>query len=775
METRSARRRVGNLPADLTSFVGRRTDIADVKALLSTSRLVTLVGQGGIGKTRLGLRVAADLRRAFSDGVWFVELSEVGAGGIADALTDALGLQQRGADAVVDQLGGRRMLLVLDNCEHLVDETADVVALLLRSAPHLRVVATSRQPLRVSGEQVYLVSRLDVPDPRLPLAPGAATQYAAMALFVERARAVVPDFVLTAENEPAVAELCLQLEGNPLAIELAAVSLRALSVQEVADRLDRRFDVLTSGPRTATGRHQTLEASIAWSYGLCTPAERVLWARCAVFAGSFDRAAVGVVCVDDELRGAEVLDLLAGLVDKSVLQREELDQTIRFTMPESIRQYGLARLDDEGSRALVGGRHLDYFAALVREAAGELFGPRQVGWLATLRRDHANLRVALELALGSAGRPDVALELASAAWPYWVACGQLLEGRHWLDRALFADAERTAARARALWVDALLAVLQGDRAVAEEFADGALELAAATGDDESVACATHVRGLGALFAGDLGLAVTLLDEAAAGYRDLGSAGAVGMSLLVDVHLALALLFEGESARAVTVAERCRNRCLVAGERWILSYAVLVTGLAEFVRGDATATSALVSEALVAKRDLGDTLGIAVSLDVLGWVAASEGEHDRAATLLGASHRVWDTVGEPVFGSKNFAALRAQAEDAVRRGGGTDTYNDGYARGAAFDTMQAVAFALGEPEPQPVDDDGTDPVVGLTRRETQVAELVGRGLSNKEIAATLVISQRTAEGHVQRILTKFGFTSRAQVATWVAEQRPVVSG
>ena len=773
VESGSPRRRVGNLPADLTSFVGRRNDIADIKALLSTSRLVSLVGPGGVGKTRLVLRVAADLRRAFSDGVWLVELAEVNDPGLlAQTIADTLGMSVTGGrnarEALARDLVGRRTLVILDNCEHLLDETAALVADLLRGAPQLRFLTTTRQPLRVSGELIHLVSPLDVPDPTVPLAPGAATQYAGMALFVDRAQAVVPSFALTAENEAAVARLCQRLEGIPLAIELAAVSLRVLSVREVTDRLGERLDVLTTGPRTAPQRQQTMEATIEWSHELCTPDEQALWAACSVFAGPFDRMAAEAVCGSDTLPEHGVLGVLAGLVDKSVLTRDEVDEAVRFRMSETLRQYGAARLAERGDADRARQRHLDYYARLVGRAAAESFGGQQEAWLLRLRRDHANIREALDQAMSRPPHSHLGLRLASAAWFYWAACGHVLEGRHWLDRGLFHDTEASVERARALWTNGFVALLQGDRSVAEDFVEEALALAAALDDAETAAYATHVKGVAALVAGDVTLATALLADAAQRYAERGID--TGLAVMLDVHRGLTALFDGDLATARTCVEEARVTCVRHGERWVLSYALLVAGLVEFTADDLPTAAALVAESLAIKRVFHDTLGIAVGLDALAWVAVADGEVERAATLLGAAQRLWDTVGEPVFGSKHFSTLRSRAEEQVARNADPLVRDEGYERGASFELDQAVAFALGEPEPSAADQDRGDPAVGLTRRETQVAELVGRGLSNKEIAATLVISQRTAEGHVQRILTKFGFTSRAQVATWVTEQQ-----
>jgi non-specific serine/threonine protein kinase len=784
MEPRPRRRRRGNVPADLTTFLGRRADIAEVKSLLMTSRLVSLVGPAGIGKTRLVLRMAADLRRAFVDGVWIVDLSEVrdpadvpraiattiGIAGGVETTTNSDPAASPGAisaQTLGELLRDDRMLLILDSCEHLVDSCADVVAELLRTAGELRVLTTTRQPLRVGGELIHVVGALDYPDTRAPLPPGAAAQYAAMALFVDRARAIVPDFVVTADNEDAVARLCERLEGMPLSIELAALSLRVLSVQDLAARLEDPFEVLTTGPRTVPRRHRSLEAAVEWSYVLCTPRERELWARCSVFAGHFDRDSAVAVCADEATSADEVLGLIAGLIDKSVIGREEHDGSVRFALSETYRAYGEKKLAELGAVAALRDLHLAHYEALLDWAVAHSFSPRQEQALVALQLDHANLRAALQHATASAPAGGRTLRLVSRAWFYWVGCGYLTEGAQWLAEALNLAMPASADRANGLRTSALIAVLQGRLTDAEDLVSAAVRAAADAGDVDLRADSAHVHGLVALFAGDLGLAADRLAEAADLYAGTGPVD--GLAALVEVERAVGYLLDGRPTDAAEALERCRQVCVACGDRWVVSHALLVSALGEFLRGDHGTAAALVEESLETKRRFRDTLGIAFGLDLTAWIASASGDGERAATLLGAAHRYWTAVGQPLFGSKHLLALRAKAEETARRTAG-NAYEDAYAHGAAFEIEHAIAYSLGEPEPRDVLVDAADPAVGLTRRESQVAELVGRGLSNKEIAATLVISQRTAEGHVQRILTKFGFTSRAQVATWVAEQR-----
>jgi predicted ATPase/DNA-binding CsgD family transcriptional regulator len=755
----------------LTSFVGRRDDIADVKNLLAGSRLVSLIGPGGVGKTRLVLRIAAELRRAFVDGVWLVDLADLrDPAEIPNAIAAAVGGSGNDPETAAtlgDRLRDDRMLLILDNCEHLVEGCADLVSDLLQTAAELRVLTTTRQPLRAGGELIHLVGPLRYPDSRIPLPPAAAAQFPAMTLFVDRARAVVPDFAVTADNEDAVALLCERLEGIPLSIELAALSLRVLSVHDVVARLDDPFEVLTTGPRTSPDRHRSLEAMVDWSYALCTSRERILWARCSVFAGHFDRDAAVAVCADDDLSADDVLGLLAGLLDKSVVSREEHDGTVRFALSATLRAYGEKKLADLGAVDRLRDLHFAHYAERLESAVADSFTPQQEQALIALQLDHANIRAALDHTTGSSSNDLRALRLASSAWFYWLACGYLSEGAQWLAEAV--DSAPTAApeRADGLRTAARIAVLQGRLTDAEDLLAAAEDAAVGARGAEDRAQAAHVHGLVALFAGDVGLAGDRLADAAALYGRGAPDGA--LPALLEVDRAVAALFDGRPAEAAEAIERCRQVCVACGDRWVLSHLLLAMAIGEFLRGDHGTATALVDESLATKRRFRDTLGIALGLDLLAWAAASSGDAVRAATLLGGAHRQWAANGQPLFGSKHLLAMRAKAEEAARLAGDT-AYEDAYARGVAFEVEAAVAYALDEPEPKDVELEPADPAVGLTKRESQVAELVGRGLSNKEIAATLVISQRTAEGHVQRILTKFGFTSRAQVATWVTEQR-----
>ena len=445
-----------NLPAQLTSFIGRQREMAEVRRLLGETRLMTLTGAGGAGKTRLALEAAAGLRPDFTDGIWWVELASLyDPALVPQAVGAALGLRDQASRPMLDQLGdhlrARRLLLVLDNCEHLIAACAITANTLLRVAPTLRILVTSREPLEIAGEITYRVPSLETPDPA-HLPPFASlARFEAVRLFADRAAAVLPGFVLTEANGSAVAEICCGLDGIPLAIELAAARMRTLSVEELRVRLRDRFRVLTGGSRVALPRHRTLRATIDWSYGLLSEPERVLLRRLAVFTGGWTLEAAEAVCSGDGVPEGEVLDLLAHLVDKSLVILEWPSDVGRYRLLETVRQYGLELLEERGETLIWRQRHASFFLAVAEEAEPKLFGPEQDAWFARLEAEHGNLRAALEW-LAQQDEALQGLRLAGALWRFWEVRGHLAEARTWLSEMLRragpnADA---AARAKAL-------------------------------------------------------------------------------------------------------------------------------------------------------------------------------------------------------------------------------------------------------------------------------------------------------------------------------------
>ncbi|WP_207892279.1 LuxR C-terminal-related transcriptional regulator [Streptacidiphilus pinicola] len=752
------------MPADLTSFVGRRQDVAAVRELASKARLVTLTGIGGVGKTRLAFRVAAEVRRAFPDGVCLVELASLTDPALLPlTVMDALAMREQSAREPVgvlcDHLRTQHMLLVLDNCEHLVEAVADLADRLLRAAPDLRILATSRQALRIAGEYVYPVLPLPVPNPEATIKPGTGTQYPSVTLLAERSAAVVPGFALTPDNEAAVIRLCHRLEGIPLAIELAAVRLRALTVDDLVNRLDDRFDLLREGNRNLPERHQTLQAMIDWSYGLCTPTEQALWARASVFAGGFGTDALEAVCTDDSLPERAVLDAVTGLVEKSIFVPEPQGGRSRFRMLETIREYGQARLAESGDQEALDRRHRDWCLQLIETAGDEWVGPRQQQWADRLELEHANLRRALEYCLSESGEARVGLRMAAVPW-FWGATEYIAEGRLWLDRLLALDEEPSHERAWALATAAYIAIFQGDEHAVTVLPEVARDLAVRLDDPAALAYATHVLGMRQSLSDDPASAIPLFTEALEQYSETGVTPQYPDSLRIELANAYILL--GDFDKATNLVDELYELCGVNGDRWNLSYALWGRGFLALIRGDLDQAEADLCESLAMKREFHDTLGLALTLEVLAWTAAAQGEDERAATLSGGADSLRQSIG-----AKHVITAPGDFQVTACKRLGEAAFDSAFARGRHLALDETLALALREhAQPAPA---APAQASLLTRRQREVAELVAAGLSNKEIAAKLVISLRTAEGHVESILTKLDFKTRTQIAHWVMQQ------
>ncbi|WP_185845697.1 LuxR C-terminal-related transcriptional regulator [Kibdelosporangium aridum] len=769
-----AKGRQGNLPAEVSSLVGRHREVVEVRRLLSAARLVTLTGVGGVGKTRLAVRVAEQVRRAFVDGVWFVELAALQDSALlASTVADALGICDHSARlplaALAESLSGKQLLLVLDNCEHVLEGCAELVAASLAAAPGVRVLATSRHALRCEGEHIFPVSPLPLPDLRYELVDGELERNEAMSLFVQRARALAPTLRVDTGSRAAIARICHRLDGLPLAIEMAAVRVRVLTPEQILRRLDDRFQLLVVGSRSVLPRHQTLRAVIEWSYALCSPDEQVLWARVSVFAGGFDLEAAQAVCAGGGIGSDQVIDLVDGLVDKSVLTREPHGTRARFRMLDTLREYGRHKLNELGE-AEVCQRHRDYYLRLAERNEQEWFGPGQADIFERTRIEHANLRAALEFCLSCPGQTRVGLRLAGTLWFYWAGCGVLGEGRHWLDRALGADTSPSRERAKALWVNGYVSTLQGDVTSAvktlEECRDYALEV----GDEVALAYATHRLGCNALVGDDLPVAQELFEEAQQRYLRLGEMNSNVM--IAWAEQAVTAVFREDLDRAAAICQEARAIVEEYGEQWAHAYLIYTQAVIALSRGEPARATTHGRHCLRTLRTFNDLLGVTLAIEVLAWAAAAQGMPDRAGVLLGAAARIWPSVGYPMFGSKYFEAPHQHCEAATRRALGDIEFDAAFGRGMAFTFDEAIVYALDEHTTA----SAHAPVASLpaaeqlTRRERQVADLIAEGLSNKEIATTLVIAKRTAEGHVERILSKLGFANRTQLASWVIEHR-----
>ncbi|MGW7086569.1 ATP-binding protein [Streptomyces sp. NPDC054871] len=678
----------GNLPAEHTPFVGRRRELTLLRQLCTRSRTVTVTGLGGVGKTRTALRAAADVADEFRDGVWFVGLSGLQDGellvhAVATALrvTDHTARPQR--EVLAEHLADKHLLLILDTCEHLVDACAELTTTLLYAAPGLHILATSRQPIGILGEQVFAVEPMSVTAD-------------AVQLFAQRARSVRPDFALTAGNRPMVERICARLDGIPLAIELAAGRLGDERLGDLPGRLDDRFQLRADGPGHTT-RHSTLRTTIGWSHELCPPAERLLWARLSVFAGSFSQEAAEEVCSDETLERTGIGRLLAGLVAKSLLVREEGAHGVRFRQLDTVRAYGVEWLRRLGEELPGRVRHLAWCQGFAERGEANWFGPGQAGVFHATRREHTQLVAALDFALSTPGQGTAGARLAGTLWFYWVGCGLLGDGRYWLDRALAAAGGLSRARLKALWVGGYVAILQGDARAAAAMLDGCRSGALRGDDDTAYAYSTHRLGCAALMRDEHALAERYFRAALACYAELGELNSNVM--MARIELAMALAFQGDLQAAVGLCEEARATCEEHGERWAKAYALYVLAFAAWAEGRGDEAARLARECLQINHEFGDLVGVVLPLEVIALLRASLGHCDQAAVLHGAAHRIWQRVGLPLFGSTYFNAPHATAVGLAREGLGDQGYEAAFARGTHLtldDVVTAVLRGAHEP-------------------------------------------------------------------------------
>jgi predicted ATPase/DNA-binding NarL/FixJ family response regulator len=875
-------RRLGLLPAEATSFVGRKTELVGIRMLLEAARMVTVVGPPGVGKTRFSLRAAAEAAGQFPDGVWLVDLAAISRGDappypamsapadliaeaatisgppartynsreddfrypaptymsavdappsypaaqiawrdggwcpsmsvtdisdlVAGAAARALGLPAGDPAAVLGYLRGKRLLLILDTCEHLVDACAAFADTVLRAAPAVTLLATSRLPLDTQGEHAF-------PLLPLPLSAGGA----AAELFAHRAAAVVPGFMVTPQNQADVARLCKRLDGIPLAIELAAVRLRALPLAELASQLESGIRLLTVSRRGTSPRHQTLRAAVEWSYQLCTPAERTLWERLSVFAGTFDVTGAEDVCADAALPRGQVIHALVGLVDKSVVLRDSADPS-RYRMLAALREFGADRLaapelclDRLTARSVTMAREFDERfrpetgpggTLPAGSTAGGGTAADQVAMVHGLHREYENIRAVLGYALdptepttAAQARWRLGADLAVRLSCYWQISGRLDEGRQWLEQVIALFPEPARERAWALGERGRLAMFQGDldSALADISESIRLAVAAGRGAELAVARGYLYKNLALTFAGRHEEALAAGETArhqlqACRYR-VGLAG-------LEAQLAYLCQLTGDIDGAV---ERCDRGLALLGasgaggpgrERWLSGYLYLVSGLAFAQRPGREHTSGIaLCRALAAKHELGDVLGTAYAVEALAWLAARREQYERSVCLLGAADQLWNRTGRRLSGVALMEEFRQRTVRAARKALGERRFAAAYAHGAALDLAAVVREAANEAgetggtealpggdaadlaaDQAPITADSTAPAL-LTRREREIAELVASGLSNREIAGRLFISKRTVDAHVEHIFGKLEISSRVQLTVLLQDRAP----
>jgi DNA-binding CsgD family transcriptional regulator len=579
---------------------------------------------------------------------------------------------------------------------------------------------------------------------------------------------VLPGFAVTADNRDAVVRLCQRLDGIPLAIELASARLKSLSEAQILARLEDRFGLLTTGPRSAQPRQRTLRGVVAWSFDLCSRAEQALWARASVFAGGFELEAAELVCADEEVTRERVMDVVASLVDKSILTRHASGSSVRYLMLDTLREYGFAMLAASGKERAIRGRHRDHFDGL---ATRRLFGPQAREQLDRLRVEHANLRAALEFCASDPVEAESGLAMGASLWQFWEAAGAVAEGRAWLGRLLdLASEPDDSTYVRATCIAGWLALLQNDISTATAALDQVRPTAQRVQDESAAGYFSLLKGVVASSEGRDSEATAAFEGALDRFRTGGDHLLIAVTLR---RLALAASATGDHDRAIAWFDECLRLCDEHDEQWVKGYALWGLGLETWHAGDAARAGDLLRESIAINRSFGDRRGVALAIEILAWVAAAENKGARAAQLLGAADTIWRIFDAPLSGFPQLAEEHRLCEQRARSSLGEATFDAAYRYGAALAPDEAADHALGSSASHGPPPAATPRKRGpLTRRESEIAGLVAQGLSNREIASQLVISERTAEAHVEHILTKLGFRSRTQIAAWLVATQEV---
>jgi predicted ATPase/DNA-binding CsgD family transcriptional regulator len=747
----------------------------EIRRLLAVTHTVTLTGPGGVGKTRLALHAGHDLRRYFRDGVWLVELAELDSPErLPQTLADALRVSERPGAAIEDALLGhlreRRVLLLLDACMGTLDACSELVSAIVSRCPDVRFVCTSRQRLAVPGETALLVSPLEVPAAAEQLPVSALADTDALRLLVDRARGVAPDFELTEENREPAVEICRRLDGLPLAIELAAGRLASIAPADLLERLDDRFRLLTA-ERGASGRGQALRATVEWSHELLSEEERILWRRLSVFAGNFGIEAAETVCSGDGLDRDRVLDLIASLVDKSILTMERTSGRGRYRLLETLRLFGAERLREAGEEQELQRRHAAWYYALVTRDDLPWWTVWEADLVDVLDAERSNLDVALSFYATYPGGAEQGLRLATDLWPYWLTRGSYRAGRRHIETFLAATDEPSSARSLAFFAAGFLAQAYDDEAAQMDF-DEAYRLSGETGGRRERAYALLGLGLLMLRRGDRQGATDAFVASRETMLDV-TGDPVGRSLGL-YFLATALTVQQRLPEARRVAQEGLELIGESGNS--LAHGVLNTlvGILDWLLEDHQSAERRLQEAVRLQDRLGHRWGLATSLDGLAWVAASTLRLERAALLLGAVECVWRDLG--IVAVPYLRGYHDDCEADVRSGLGDTRFKASWERGLALRQRQVAALALEDVEPsaEQVPEDVGEEGFELTARELEVARLVADGFSNPAIAATLFVSRATVKTHVSHILRKLTLDSRVQLASWVAAHDPAAT-
>ncbi|MBI4790440.1 MAG: tetratricopeptide repeat protein, partial [Chloroflexi bacterium] len=682
-----------NLPIPLTSFVGRQHELAELRHLLNTERLVTLLGSGGCGKTRLSIQVAGEFVETMPDGVWWVDLAALSDPAlVAQRVAQCLGVReianQSLDETLAEFLQAKQLLLVFNNCEHLITACAALADRLLSGCAKLKILATSREALGIVGEHPWHVPSLAVPAEPMALPVEQLLQYDAIRLFAERATTLAPRWQAQL-HALAVAHVCRRLDGIPLAIELAAARLKVLSVEQIAARLDDRFNLLTGGSRTALPRHQTLRATIAWSYDLLSQPEQLLLNRLSVFVGGWTLEAAESVCGTNGLDASQVLDLTTRLVDKSLVIVEEQTDSARYRMLETIREYGAERLAESAEAPVLHRRHMDFFLTLVEGAEPELYGEEQACWFDELEREHDNLRAALERSKTEEWGKEPGLRLAGALWPFWEIRGYMTEGRAHLEAALARVEDAvTPTRAKALVGAGTLAWHQGDFAHATSLHEQALAVQRQLGDRQGIAFSLNNLGVQYMDQSEYERAASRFEESLALAKEVRDWRTVGFGLH---NLAEVERHRHNLQRSITLYKESLSLSRDLKDKMHISKSLTWLGIAILQSGDNKQAIIYLKESLALCQELGIKLGSAECLEGLAGVACAQGQPKRAVHLLGAADALREAIQSPMPSAdkQDYDATVAAAHAQV----GESEFALAWAAGRAMAVEQAIAYAL----------------------------------------------------------------------------------
>lgn len=822
MPTLKGRTAFGNLPIPLSTFIGREHEISEIHKLLLSDRLVTLTGPGGCGKTRLALKVAQKIAGELGRDVWLVELASISDPTLVpQTIAAALNIREASRrdlmDILIDALSARPALLVIDNCEHLILACAHIAEMLLQNCPELEILTTSREALGITGEIAWIVPPLSLPDQqpwKNPVSAQAAVrsyqESESVQLFVARAEAIAQGFELTAENGSWVADICRRLDGIPLAIELAAARVRTLSVQQIAQRLDDRFHLLTSGSRTAPPRQQTLAATLDWSYALLSDLEQKVLQGLSLFAGGGTLDAIEAVCAREAARSVEVLEALSRLVDKSLVmvERPERGET-RYRLLETIRQYAWEKLAESGRLDESKDLYLNYLLQWAEKAEPYLHGLEQVEWLDGYEMEHDNLRAALQWCQADAEKAFLSLRLAAACGRFWRLHGYLSEGRMHLSVALSQAGaqERTMTRAQALTFSANLAYLQSDYPVMRPLAEDALSIWRELGEAGKAGTADTLDLLGELATeeGDYKSAPVMYQEALEIYKELNDIRGIGS---IHMQFGWTAIRTGDYEQARHHLEEFQRLAQQVGDKTILAYALSGLGEVAVRQGQYERAISFLEQGLALTGEHGDKWGTATMLGTLGWVSLRQHDYKQMRRILGESLRVRMEINDKggiAWCLEKLAEAKSaqvQFEDAARIFGhaeavrnpirsvidpadqpeyarilsglrlalGAEAFATLWAEGAAMRLEKVIDCALTEPGSTAESARlAKEKFGGLTAREREVAALIAQGRSNREIAEAMTVGVKTVETYVTRILNKLDFDSRVQIATWAMER------